>query len=71
VLLQKLTPLMVTAEEQVLEAQGALSLLPVDEQPVLQPVLDGVLLYWVVVVGALLDDVPLDVLEQPLVQPRF
>jgi hypothetical protein len=71
VLLQKLTPLMVTAEEQVLEAQAALLLLPVDEQPVLQLVLDGVLLYWVVVVGALLDDVPLDVLEQPLVQPRF
>ena len=62
-------PLIIVAGQPEAEA-----LLPVvDEQPVLQPVLAGVVLYCVVVVaGVLLDDGVLDdVSLQPLVQPRF
>jgi len=62
-------PLIIVAGQPEAEAL----LLVVDEQPVLQPVLAGVVLYCVVVVaGVLLDDGVLDdVSLQPLVQPRF
>ena len=62
-------PLIIVAGQPEAEAL----LLVVAGQPVLQPVLAGVVLYCVVVVaGVLLDDGVLDdVSLQPLVQPRF
>lgn len=62
-------PLIIVAGQPEAEAL----LLVDDEQPVLQLVLAGVVLYCVVVVaGVLVDDGVLDeVLLQPFVQPRF